>query len=121
MGAGADGAHLAGLLTPGIGGGCKSDVRALLFRFSPFRVDRREEDVKEDALSSACVRHRSPTKTSAKTKCVKLVSPTTERELLPQQLCYCLGSGHLRGVKGHVDYASRRDECRDCRRPEQVC
>ena len=72
--------------------------------------------MKEYTLSSVCVRHRSPTKTTTKTKSVKLVSPTTEKELLPQEVCYCLGSGHLRGVKGLVDFGSRREKCRDCRR-----
>ena len=71
----------------------------------------------EYTLSSTCVRHRSPIKTGTKSRGVKLVSPTTEKELLPQQLCYCLGSGHLRGVKELEDFASRRDKCKDCHQP----
>ena len=51
-----------------------------------------------------------------RSKSVKLVSPTTEKEILPQELCYCLGSGHLKGVKELEDFASRREECKDCRR-----
>ena len=66
---------------------------------------------------------RSPTAAATainspgKTKGVKLVSPSTEKELLPQELCYCLGFGHLRGVKELEDFASRREKCRDCRGP----
>ena len=80
-------------------------------------VTGRESRREEDTLSSACVRHRSSTKTSTKTKGVKLVSLRTEKELLPQQLCYCLGSGHLRGVKELEDFASRREECKACQQP----
>lgn len=61
---------------------------------------------------------QTATKTGAKnrTKSVKLVSPSTEKEILPQEVCFCLGFGHLKGVRELEDFASRRDECRDCRR-----
>ena len=92
-------------------------IRCMSAAFSIFPLvtgwGRRREG---NTLSSACVRHRSSAKTNTKTKGVKLVSLTTEKELLPQQLCYCLGSGHLRGVKELEDFASRREECKECRR-----
>ena len=58
----------------------------------------------------------SSSSSNIKTKGVKLVSATTEKELLPQELCYCLGFGHLKGVKELEDFAPRGEDCRDCRR-----
>ena len=85
----------------------------------PFRSGGGQRHGRLQAESCVCADIRSPTASTAspRTKGVKLFEPTTEKELLPEDLCYCLGSGHLRSVKGIDDYASRRGGCEACRPP----